>query len=120
MKYNPDIHQRRSIRLKPYDYVQTGAYFITICAYERTCLFGEITHGTMNHNAFGNAVVDAWNDLPNHHPIETGVSVVMPNHVHGIIHVGAQPAVPKSTSRHTPARAQQAAPLQHRQPIIIS
>ncbi|MCI5160099.1 MAG: transposase, partial [Candidatus Electrothrix sp. AUS1_2] len=30
MKYNPDIHHRRSIRLRNYDYTQAGAYFVTI------------------------------------------------------------------------------------------
>jgi putative transposase len=34
-KYNPDIHHRRSIRLKDYDYTQAGAYFITICTKDR-------------------------------------------------------------------------------------
>jgi REP element-mobilizing transposase RayT len=41
-KYNPDIHHRKSIRLKGYDYAQTGLYFITICCYEKRPLFGEI------------------------------------------------------------------------------
>jgi putative transposase len=31
MKYNPQKHHRRSIRLSGYDYSQCGAYFITIC-----------------------------------------------------------------------------------------
>src|SRR4051812_46746834 len=31
MAYNPDIHHRRSIRLKNYDYTTPGAYFITTC-----------------------------------------------------------------------------------------
>lgn len=34
--------QRRSIRLPGYDYAQEGAYFITICTQNRTCLFGRI------------------------------------------------------------------------------
>jgi putative transposase len=42
MAYNPDIHHRRSIRLKGYDYSATGAYFVTICVQGRECLFGEI------------------------------------------------------------------------------
>ena len=33
MKYDPQVHQRRSIRLTEYDYSQAGAYFITICTY---------------------------------------------------------------------------------------
>ncbi|MCI5221936.1 MAG: hypothetical protein D3924_04515 [Candidatus Electrothrix sp. AR4] len=40
LKYNPDIHHRRSIRLCNYDYSQTGAYFISICTHGRECLFG--------------------------------------------------------------------------------
>ena len=39
--YNLDIHHRRSIRLKGYDYSQAGAYFVTICTQNRECLFGE-------------------------------------------------------------------------------
>jgi hypothetical protein len=31
MKYNPEYHHRRSIRLQGYDYSQTGIYFVTIC-----------------------------------------------------------------------------------------
>ena len=31
--YNLDIHHRRSIRLKGYDYSQAGAYFVTICTH---------------------------------------------------------------------------------------
>jgi hypothetical protein len=29
--YDPDLHQRRSVRLRGYDYAQAGAYFVTIC-----------------------------------------------------------------------------------------
>ena len=43
MPYNPDIHHRRSIRLRNYDYARAGAYFVTICVQYRECLFGEIT-----------------------------------------------------------------------------
>jgi hypothetical protein len=36
------VHNRRSIRLKGYDYSKPGAYFITICCDERKCRFGNI------------------------------------------------------------------------------
>ena len=42
MAYNSQIHHRRSIRLKGYDYSQAGLYFITICCQDRACRFGEI------------------------------------------------------------------------------
>ena len=45
MRYNPNIHHRRSIRLKGYDYSQAGAYFITICCENRECRFGKIVVG---------------------------------------------------------------------------
>ncbi len=38
---------RRSIRLKDYDYSREGAYFVTICTHGRACLFGEIGDGKM-------------------------------------------------------------------------
>lgn len=56
MKYNPDIHHRHSIRLKGYDYARTGAYFVTICAKNRECFFGEIMNGQMVLNDAGRLV----------------------------------------------------------------
>jgi putative transposase len=53
MKYNPDLHHRRSIRLGGYDYSRSGAYFITICTHDRECIFGEIVDGEMNYNESG-------------------------------------------------------------------
>jgi REP element-mobilizing transposase RayT len=86
MAYNPDIHHRRSIRVKGYDYSSAGAYFITICAHSRLCLFGEIIDDEMCMNAYGTIVATAWNNLPNHYPfIQLDRYVVMPNHFHGII-----------------------------------
>jgi hypothetical protein len=52
-KYNPDIHRRRSIRLKGYDYSRAGLYFITICIQGKKCLFGYIENGEMILNDFG-------------------------------------------------------------------
>ncbi len=86
MKFNPDSHHRRSIRLKEYDYSQPGAYFITICTKNRECLFGEIVDGGMELNDLCKIVVECWEDLPNHYPyIELDTFVIMPNHIHGII-----------------------------------
>jgi len=45
MPYNREIHHRRSIRIKGYDYSQEGLYFITICIEDRKYLFGEIIVG---------------------------------------------------------------------------
>ena len=45
--YTPDIHHRKTIRLKGYDYSQNGMYFITICCADRQCIFGQITEQEM-------------------------------------------------------------------------
>jgi REP-associated tyrosine transposase len=78
--------RRRSIRLRGYDYAQMGAYFVTICARDRACIFGKVVHGDMRVNAWGDIVQACWDDLPNHYgQMVTDAFVVMPNHVHGIM-----------------------------------
>jgi len=85
-KYNPEIHHRRSIRLRGYDYSRAGAYFITICTQNRECLFGEISDGVMVLNDAGKFAQSCWFDIPKHFPnAESDEFVVMPNHIHGII-----------------------------------
>lgn len=77
MPYNPNLHHRRSIRLKDYDYSLPGAYFITLVTWQRSWLFGIITNGEMQLNPFGHIVADRLNRLPN-----VNTWIVMPNHVH--------------------------------------
>ena len=86
MKFNPDIHHRRSIRLQGYDYSQAGALFITICTNNRENLFGDIVAGAMQLNDAGKTVDRCWSDIPAHFTtVELDAFVIMPNHVHGII-----------------------------------
>jgi REP element-mobilizing transposase RayT len=86
MKFDSKIHHRHSIRLKGYDYSQSGAYFVTLVTWQRECLFGEIVDGEMVLHRYGQIVRDAWFDLRNHYRhLDLGAFVVMPNHAHGII-----------------------------------
>ncbi|HLG93855.1 MAG TPA: transposase [candidate division Zixibacteria bacterium] len=86
MKYNPDAHHRRSIRLKGYDYARAGAYFVTICTQGRENLFGEIKDGEAELNAFGKVVKSEWLKTPDIRPnVILDEWIIMPNHVHGII-----------------------------------
>jgi REP-associated tyrosine transposase len=95
-----DIHHRRSIRLQGYDYTQAGAYFVTICTQNRECLFGKVVDGEMVLNDAGQITQEIWNGLPGRFPtVELDQSVVMPNHIHGIlILVGAQFIAPNAPS----------------------
>ncbi|MDQ6975264.1 MAG: transposase [Mariprofundaceae bacterium] len=78
--------QRKSIRLKGYDYSQAGAYFITICTKNRVHLFGEIINGEMMPNDAGVMLENQWVGLQQRfHTIQLHEYSVMPNHFHGII-----------------------------------
>jgi hypothetical protein len=52
-RFDPQKRHRRSIRLSEYNYTQAGAYFVTIVAWQRECLFGDVAGGDMNLNKFG-------------------------------------------------------------------
>ena len=85
-KYNPNIHNRKSIRLKGYDYSQAGLYFITICCQNRECRFGKIENDEMILNEFGNIAYTEWLKLPERFPnFKLDVFQIMPNHMHSII-----------------------------------
>ena len=78
--------QRKSIRLKEYDYSLPGEYFVTICTHDHECTLGEIVNGEMRLNEIGKIVEEEWLRTENIRPgIELDVFVIMPNHVHGII-----------------------------------
>ncbi len=86
MKYNPDFHHRHSIRLKGYDYSQSGIYFVTLCLQDRECLLGKIENGEMVLSDVGRIAYNEWFKTPElRKNIELGEFVVMPNHIHGII-----------------------------------
>ena len=85
-EFDPHKHHRRSIRLKGYDYTQPGAYFVTLCTWQRECLFGDVMGGEIRLNEMGRIVLHAWQDLPRHYPyLHLGAFCVMPNHVHAIM-----------------------------------
>jgi len=86
MPYNPQSYQRRSIRLKDYDYSQEGAYFVTICTQNHKPLLGEIRNAEMVLNEYGKIVAECWLWLSKQYPhVELDEWVLMPNHMHGII-----------------------------------
>lgn len=83
MKYNPQKHHRKSIRLKGYDYSQAGLYFITICTQNRACLFGEIIGGEMVLNDASEMIEHWYYELENKFDdVECHAMVIMPNHFH--------------------------------------
>ncbi len=83
----PEEH-RRSVRFSGYDYSAAGGYYVTVVAFHRECLFGEIVDGEMRLNALGRIVREEWfrsAEIRKEIRLEEDEFVVMPNHIHGII-----------------------------------
>ncbi|MCL2100589.1 MAG: hypothetical protein FWH22_02610 [Fibromonadales bacterium] len=86
MKYNPDLHNRHSIRLRGYDYASAGMYFVTICCQNQEHLFGKIIDGKMILNECGKIAMQCWQKIPRHFPNAIlHEHVIMPNHIHCVI-----------------------------------
>ena len=88
MNYNPEIHHRKSIRLKGYDYSMCGAYFVTICVQHFECRFGKIENKKMILNDAGKMINESWLEIVSRFKnITPDEYVVMPNHFHSIIFI---------------------------------
>jgi putative transposase len=88
MKFDPQKHQRKSTRMKGYDYSLAGAYFITLVTYQREMLFGKIENGKMKLNWHGEIVHEEWFrsvEIRKEIRLYPEEFVVMPNHIHGIV-----------------------------------
>ncbi len=77
---------RKRLRLAQYDYAKQGAYFVTVCVFEKMCILGDIVHGQMRENGYGRVIHDIWDRLPERYGnIKLDYCVMMPNHFHGIV-----------------------------------
>jgi putative transposase len=108
MQYHNDrlpsgpVQRRKSMRLPGYDYTMAGAYFITVCTYNREYLFGSISNNVMLINKYGGIVIDELSKSAKmRREIETDIFVVMPNHIHVIIIIhggrGDRPVAPTAS-----------------------
>jgi REP element-mobilizing transposase RayT len=85
------LRQRHSIRLKGYDYAQSGAYFVTLCAHQRKSLFGNIVDGEMHLNEAGGIIETCLYKLPRFFSnARIDQWVIMPNHLHMILVLNEQ------------------------------
>ena len=81
-------HTRKNLRLKGYDYISAGVYFVTICVNYRLCLFGGIKDDEMVLNEAGLMIERYYNHLENKFDnVQCGEYVIMPNHLHCLIHI---------------------------------
>jgi len=107
----PGAYHRRSVRLRDYDYGQEGAYFVTLCAHDRACLFGDVVDDGVHLTDYGQIANEEWayTELLRSH-VRLDAYVVMPNHVHGIVVVTHWLRAPSDThSRAATSDAEQRA-----------
>ena len=103
MRYNPETHHRKNIRLKYYDYSNEGMYFITICTQNRKEILGKIIYNRnklltsvgaglvpaqIKNTNFGNTVEKMYLEIEEKYQnIKLHDYIIMPNHLHGIIEI---------------------------------
>ena len=105
MPYDPDIHHRRSIRLKDYDYSLRGLYFVTICTHDHIPRFGDIVEGAMILNSAGQMIERLYKECERHFDnLRCLDCVVMPNHFHCIFQI-VETASPKDHQQVPPVGA---------------
>jgi hypothetical protein len=114
-------NDRRSVRLRGYDYSQPGAYFVPICTQGRACLFCAVVDDGIMHMNDAGRMVERWlSEVTAKYPVMAlDQFVIMPNHVHAIIPIvgaalcgrpdrdpedGGRPHRGAPTSRWIPAR----------------
>ncbi|MBQ1263467.1 MAG: transposase [Oscillospiraceae bacterium] len=85
-----DLPKRKTTRLRNYDYSQNGAYFITICARNKQCIFSHIVGEGLappenKLTEYGKVAKQEFINLENRYNIRIDKYVIMPNHIHAII-----------------------------------
>lgn len=90
---NPDavcsgrLPEHKNIRAVFHDY-SGGDYFVTICTYGKEHFFGEIRNNDMVFSEIGIYAKKCLEELPVHYKyVRVPIFVVMPNHIHAIIHI---------------------------------
>src|SRR5690349_8046967 len=96
--------RRRSMRLEAHDYARGGAYFVTMCTYQKRSLFGRIVNGKVVLSRVGEIARDErLRTAAIRENVVLDEYVIMPNHIHAILLVkraGATRWVAQCTERH--------------------
>ena len=80
-----DRPMRKSPRISNFDYARDNYYFVTICTYDKRCIFGSIN----SISRYGKIAAESIRNLSGRYSgVKIDKFVVMPNHVHIIIIIG--------------------------------
>lgn len=79
---------RKPLRAASWDYTQPASYMVTVCVNDRLHLLGSIHDDRPVLSASGRMVEEMWSNIPSRFPTTAlDALVVMPNHLHGILHL---------------------------------
>lgn len=82
------VHRLQGIRCESHDYCAPSFYMITMTTLGRRPLFATCDNNKATLNEDGWLVYKLWHDMPKTYPeIATSTLVIMPDHLHGIVHV---------------------------------
>src|SRR2546422_4582039 len=79
-------HERRSLRLRGFDYSRPGVYFVTIRARHDRPMFGELVATHMRLGQYGRIVTACWLDIPKDLPhVTLGIHLVVAEHMQWVL-----------------------------------
>ena len=86
------IFKRKSVRIKDYDYTQSGIYYITIRTRNHIPFFGSIKNQKILLSNIGKIAQKYWIQIPKHfNHIIIDSFTIMPDHIHGILIINDNP-----------------------------
>ena len=91
-----DLHERKHPRIKGFDYGAAGAYFVTICTYNRRCILSRVVgqgftpaENGVEYTTFGKIAEKQLLLLTERYPyLRLDKYAIMPNHIHAILILG--------------------------------
>lgn len=82
------------MRLRGYHYGAGGSYFVTVCIRDRAPVLATITDNRSHLSPLGMVIQRQWSAIPSRDPaIHLDESVIMPDHLHGILTFDSQAQV---------------------------
>jgi putative transposase len=92
MRSNERVHPgHKSLRLPYRSYAESGIYYVTICAHENLCIFGEVENRSVRLTPLGSLVRKHWKAISSHFPhAKLHAFIVMPSHLDGLIELSGR------------------------------
>src|SRR5438034_6802350 len=100
-----DKYRIESARLRDWDYRARGWYFVTICAANHACIFGDVVDGEMRLSQFGRIAESDLQTLHQHYDnAHIDEHIVMPNHIHAIVMIDGEHCFAPSVNMSPPSK----------------